>query len=88
MPSAATTRLIDDTISRLRAAAGDQEGIESALRRYIDQGDRMKMSPMELWDYFAISSPSIPEKAGYCGYDVERMNALFERLMVEKFRGG
>ena len=43
------------------------------------------MSPYVLWDYFAISSPGIPKQAGYCGYDVERMNALFERLMGEKY---
>lgn len=81
-------RLVEGTIARLRAAAGDQEAIESALRNYIDRGDRLRMSPLELWDHFAISSPGIPKQAGYCGYDVERMNALFERLMAEKFQGG
>jgi hypothetical protein len=79
-------RLIEDTVARLREADSDQEAIESALRNYIDTGDRLNLSPYVLWDYFAISSPGLPEQAGYCGYDVERMNSLFERLMGEKFR--
>jgi hypothetical protein len=78
-------RLVDDTIARLRAADGDRERIESSIRRYIDRGHTLGMSPMILWDYFAISSPGIPERAGYCGYECEQMVAVFDRLTKERF---
>jgi hypothetical protein len=80
-------RLVDDTVARLKAADGDREGIETAIRRYIERGDKFGMSPMTLCDYFAISSPGIPERAGYCGFDAERMVALFERLSSERYGG-
>jgi hypothetical protein len=73
-------RLVDDTVARLKAADGDREAIEAAIRRYIERGDKFGMSPMVLWDYFAISSPGIPERAGYCGYECEQMVATFQRL--------
>jgi hypothetical protein len=79
-------RLIGDTITRLQNAEGDREKIESAIRRYLNQGYKHVMSPMILWDYFAISSPSIPERAGYCGYEAEQMVAVFDRLSKEKWR--
>jgi hypothetical protein len=79
-------RLVDDTVIRLRNAEGDREKIESAIRRYLNQGYKHVMSPMVLWDYFAISSPGIPERAGYCGYEAEQIVALFDRLSKEKFQ--
>jgi hypothetical protein len=78
-------RLVDETVGRLRAADGDREAIESAIHRYIEHGRRLGMSPMILWDYFAISSPGIPERAGYCDSESEQMIAVFERLSREQF---
>jgi hypothetical protein len=43
------------------------------------------MPPLILWDYFAISSPGIPERAGYCGYEYEQMVAVFDQLSKEHF---
>ena len=80
-------RLVDDTVARLRAANGDREKVEAAIRRFLDQGDRCGMSPAVLWDYFAVSSPSIPEKAGYCGYECEKMVEVFGRVSTAKFGG-
>jgi len=31
-------RLVDDTVTRLRNAEGDREKVESAIRRYLNQG--------------------------------------------------
>lgn len=78
-------QLVEDTVSRLRSADGDREKIETAIRRFINQGYRNIKSPLTLYDYFSISSPSLPEKAGYCGYEAEQMIAVFERLCHEKF---
>lgn len=80
-------RLADDIVARLRAADGDWEGIEAAVRRYVERGDKLGASPYDLWDTFAISSPGIPERAGYCGHDCERIVATFDRLSRERFGG-
>jgi hypothetical protein len=80
--------LVDDTVSRLRSAEGDREKIEFAICRYLNQGYKYVLSPMILWDYFAISSPGIPEKAGYCGVECEQMVAIFDRISKEKFGRG
>jgi hypothetical protein len=80
-------RLVDDSVARLRSAEGDPQRIESAIRRYIERGNRLGMSPMILRDYFAISSPGIPEKAGYCGAESEQMVAVFDRLSEDRFGG-
>jgi hypothetical protein len=80
-------RLVSDTVARLKAADGDRERIESAIRRYIERGDKLGMSPLILWDYFAVNSPGIPEQAGYCGYESERLVAVFDRLCKERFGG-
>lgn len=81
-------KLVNDTVSRLHSANGDREKIESAIRHYLNQGYKYVMSPMILWDYFAISSPGIPERAGYCGVECEQMVAIFDRLSKEKFGQG
>ena len=78
-------KLVADTVTRLREADGDREKIESTIRRYLNQGDKYGMSPLILWDYFAISSPGIPEKAGYCGVECEQMEAIFAQMSKQKF---
>jgi hypothetical protein len=80
-------RLRDDTVARLRAAEGDLERVEAALRRYIARGERLGASPYDLWDFFAISSPGIPERAAYCGHEREQMVGLFDRLTKERYGG-
>jgi hypothetical protein len=79
--------LRDETVARLRAADGDCENIESAILRYIERGDKLGASPYDLWDFFAISSPGIPERAGYCGNECEQMVAIFDRLSKQRFGG-
>lgn len=78
-------QLVEDTVTGLREAAGNHEKIEAVTRRYLDQGFKYVLSPLILWDYFAISSPGIPQRAGYGGDEAEQMEAIFERLSKEKF---
>jgi hypothetical protein len=80
-------RLVEDTVSRLKAADGDRDRIETAVRRYIERGDKYGMSPTLLWDYFAINSPTIPERAGYCGYEGEKIIAVFDQMTKARFGG-
>jgi hypothetical protein len=44
------------------------------------------MSPLELWDYFAISHPGLPMRAGYAEDEIERIEAVFSLLMDERYR--
>ncbi|WP_020467826.1 hypothetical protein [Zavarzinella formosa] len=80
-------KLVDDTVARLKLADGDREKIEAAIRRYIERGDGYGMSSHDLWDFLAISSPGIPERAGYCGVECEQMVTVFDRLSKERFGG-
>jgi len=38
-------RLVDDIVARLKAANGDREVIEAAIRCYIDHGEKFGASP-------------------------------------------
>lgn len=78
-------QLVEETVCRLREAVGNRERIETVIRHYLDQGFKYVVSPMILWDYFAISSPGIPEQAGYGGDEAEQIVAIFDRLSKEKF---
>jgi hypothetical protein len=57
-------RLVEVTVSRLRSAGGDRGQEEKAIRAYLDQGYKQALSPMVLWDYFAISSRGFPNAPG------------------------
>ena len=76
--------LVGQTINDIHAAGGDRDRIDVAIRRYLTRGSKLGMSPMVLWDYFAVSSPTIPEHAGYCGYDAEKVIARFEAISAEE----
>ena len=78
--------LVDDTVARLKTANGDRDGIEDAIRRYLERGEKLGMSPYDLADYFAISSPGIPEKAGYCGVECEKLVDVFQRMTRERLK--
>jgi hypothetical protein len=80
-------RLVSDTVGRLKAAEGDPEAVEASILRYIEQGDKLGASPYDLWDFFAISSPGIPERAGYRGIEGKQMTTVFERLSEQRFGG-
>ena len=51
------------TADRIRAAAGTRAVIMSAIEAFLDFGNAGEYSPAELWDYFSISSPTVPELA-------------------------
>ena len=74
---------LDNTISALRAAAGDMGRIEEAIRDYCQRGRELEMSPMELWDYFTISYPGLPQQAGYDQEQIDQIDQRFERITNE-----
>ena len=80
-------RHVDVVTALLKAADGDSDGVEAAVRHYIERDDKLGASPYVLWDFFTISSPGIPELAGYCGVECEQIVAVFERLSKARFGG-
>jgi hypothetical protein len=69
----------------LQQAKGNPTKIRAAIRQYINQGNKLIHSPMILWDYFAISSPGIPEQAGFSTEETEEAIAIFGDLSDAKF---
>jgi hypothetical protein len=80
--------LVGQTVSRLREADGDPAKVRTAIRRYLNQGTRLGMSPLVLWDYFAVSHPGIVGQAGYSGTRKDAVMAEFERITRETFSEG
>ena len=80
--------LRQETVARLRAAAGEREPIAAAVRRFIDEGMEIVFSPSALWDYFAISHPDLPTQAGYDKADRDRIVRIYGTVSWEKFGGG
>ena len=75
--------LLDSTVTALRDAAGDMQGIRAAIVTYCRRGEELCLSPLHLWDYFAISHPGLPDKAGYSAAEVEETTELFEEVTSE-----
>ena len=75
--AAALDRLLDETVERLRLARGDLPRQRAAIRGYLSEGSAAGRSPLEFWDYFDISSPGLPESAGYDAAEIEGAAELF-----------
>jgi len=80
-------RLLQETVARLASAKGDEGRVAQAIRQYLSEGSSLHMSPTELWDYFAISTPGLPEEAGFDAAETERAVEVFSMLADEAFRG-
>ena len=78
-------RLLDGTVAQLRKARSSEAEQRQAIRDYLAKGDELDLSPTELWDYFDISSPSLPEQADYSDQECERAHVLFEQEAESKF---
>lgn len=78
-------RLLNDTIKDLKAASRDPVRERAAIKRYLERGQQLELSPYECWDYFAISSPGIYGEAGYKDLEAERIVKLFETISTEIF---
>lgn len=77
--------VVAESVERLRDAIGDDAKIAEAVGYYISQGSSDIRSPSVLWDYFSISSPSMPEQAGYDEAQESRAIGIFEAIMKERF---
>lgn len=69
------------TAERLRGAVGDPEATADAIRRFIEECWVIEPSPMAIWDYFAISSPTVPRMAQLGPAAEQEVEARFATLM-------
>ena len=77
-------KAIDDLlarmVARLRDAHGNPAKVKSAIEQYLQEGDALEMSPLELRDYFDISSPGLPETAGFTSSESNEASELFDEV--------
>jgi hypothetical protein len=83
------------TAERLRAATGPRDAIVAAIEQFldeaesiVDEGKLRVYSPSALWDHFAISSPSIPEMAGYDTQGRDRIVRIFSTVAHKRWGDG
>ncbi len=79
--------LLSKAIDRFRDARGSREKIKKAIEQYLEEGDAIEMSPLELRDYFDISSPGLPEKAGFSLQELDEASELFTEVSSARYRG-
>ncbi len=85
---AAMTAMCRDTADQLRAADGDRAAIVVAIEAFLDFGDAGEYSPSELWDYFSISAPTVPELAGCDAAAEDRVVRIFSTCTHARYGGG
>jgi hypothetical protein len=72
----------------LRHAHGEPERIAAAVREFSIRGrNELMMSPLIVWDYLAISTPSLLQEAGSSLEQVEALDAIVEQAWVDAFDG-
>lgn len=69
-------------------AGDDRAAIVAAIEKFLDFGDAGEYSPAELWDYFAISAPTIPALAGCDALAEDRLIRIFSTCTHARYGGG
>ena len=73
---------------QLRAAGGERAAIIHAIEQFLDFGDAGEYSPLDLWDYFSISAPSIPALAGFSTAEEDRVTRIFSTCTHARYGDG
>ena len=73
------------TVRRLRDTKGNDSELHSTIELYLTEGSALEVSPSELWDYFDVSSPGLPEEAGFSPDEQKRAVEMFSRQSSERF---
>jgi hypothetical protein len=73
------------TIVRFSAARSDWKAVETAIKRYLEEGDALEMPPYELHDYFHISSLGLLQQAGFANTEVEDGSEVFNAVVSERY---
>ncbi len=72
--------LSEQTASQLRAVKGDTDAQREVLCRYYARGRRANLTPGELIDFLAVSTPSILDAAGYSEAEADALMKLSDSL--------
>jgi hypothetical protein len=75
------------TTRALKSARHDENELVTAITTYLEEGDALGCSPAELWDHFAVSTPSLPERARLTQAQAALARQLFERLTKQRYQG-
>jgi hypothetical protein len=71
----------------LAAARGDPDRVAAAVTKLARSAfTTLHYPPYVVWDYPAISSPGLFERAGYAGVEVEELTPIIEKAMAEASR--
>lgn len=77
--------LLERAVKRFRAARGSDAKLRVAIERYLEEGDALDRSPLELRDYFDISSPGLVEQAGYAADELTHAIELFDSVSEARY---
>ena len=81
--SAFVTWLSERTAAELRQAKGDPFVEKQALCRYYQRGERAHLTPGELIDFLAVSTPCILDDANYSDAEAESLMQISDSLTEE-----
>ncbi|MFN0057764.1 MAG: hypothetical protein ACKVX7_04840 [Planctomycetota bacterium] len=74
-------------VDQLRRARGNSAEIRAVIGAYLEEGDSLEMSPLELQDYFDISSPGLAEQAGYGQAGQAEASLFFGQVSEQRYGG-
>jgi 3-hydroxyacyl-CoA dehydrogenase len=75
------------TVNGLRSAGGDKRAEREVIDTYITECLGVSMSPLEIHDYFSISTPGIVGEVASSQEKQDALNALFEQRMQALIEG-
>ena len=73
--------ILRKTVDGLRSARGDEPAERHVIDAYITECLGVSMSPLEIHDYFSISTPGIVGEVSPSKEKQDALNALFEQRM-------
>ena len=82
---AAIDELLEETVESLKSARGKPAEIKATIAEYLERGDALEMSPMELRDYFDISDPGLHEQAGFSEEECEQASEVFTEVSDARY---
>jgi hypothetical protein len=73
--------ILRKTVDRLRSVSGNEPAERQVIDAYITECLGVSMSPLEIHDYFSISTPGIVGEVSASKEKQDALNALFEERM-------
>jgi hypothetical protein len=85
---AAWATWLDAGREAVRAAKGDRERVAAAVFAFCQRGRRqLLLAPLVVWDYLAISYPTLLGEAGFSDDEVEQLAPDVEQAWLHAYEG-